>query len=239
MKTCRFYSRVAQFTVTMAGLFMGAVVSAQTISTFTPHGGRGEVVTISGTGFTGATSVNFGGVAAASFTVDSDTQITATAPAAFTTGPINVNAGNSLFNFISRSGSIAAVGPVSSASLPLGVLASFTGMPSDGSISRAGGQTFFFQNMPLAANSWLYWGAGNGGVRLSMNGNDFNSPSGEVMMFSAAQSDLAAGRLVYTGNSQMNLIAPWPQGSAVCTRFTMQFQPYNSSPLVPLLIFPY
>jgi sugar lactone lactonase YvrE len=41
----------------------------------------GTTVTITGTGFTGATNVKFGTVAAASFTVDSDTQITAVSPA--------------------------------------------------------------------------------------------------------------------------------------------------------------
>jgi hypothetical protein len=40
----------------------------------------GTNVVIAGSGFSGATAVNFGDVAAASFTVDSDGQITAVAP---------------------------------------------------------------------------------------------------------------------------------------------------------------
>ncbi len=48
----------------------------------------GDSVTITGTGFTGATAVNFGGTAATSMSVDSDTQITATSPAG--TGMVDV-----------------------------------------------------------------------------------------------------------------------------------------------------
>ncbi|MCU0425232.1 MAG: IPT/TIG domain-containing protein [Candidatus Kapabacteria bacterium] len=50
-----------------------------TITSFSPmNAGTGTVVTINGTGFTGATAVSFGGAAAAGFTVVSATQITAT-----------------------------------------------------------------------------------------------------------------------------------------------------------------
>jgi len=45
-----------------------------------PTGG-GTTVTITGTGFTGASAVDFGATPATSFTVNSDTQITATSPA--------------------------------------------------------------------------------------------------------------------------------------------------------------
>jgi uncharacterized repeat protein (TIGR02543 family) len=51
--------------------------------------GGGTVVTIAGSGFSGATGVSFGGTAAASFTVNSDTSITATSPAQ-ATGTIDV-----------------------------------------------------------------------------------------------------------------------------------------------------
>ena len=57
---------------------------------FTPQSGTpGTSVTITGCGFTGTTTVAFHGVAA-SFTVNSDTQITATVPNGATTGLITV-----------------------------------------------------------------------------------------------------------------------------------------------------
>jgi alpha-tubulin suppressor-like RCC1 family protein len=62
------------------------------INTFAPAGGSaGTVVTITGTNFTGATNVAFNGISA-SFTVNSATQITATAPAGVASGPIKVTA---------------------------------------------------------------------------------------------------------------------------------------------------
>jgi hypothetical protein len=62
-----------------------------TITEISPSSGlAGTIVTITGTDFTGATAVRFNGVAADSFTVDSATTITATAPTGVTTGPISV-----------------------------------------------------------------------------------------------------------------------------------------------------
>lgn len=64
---------------------------ASTITSFTPSTGvAGTVVTITGTNLTGATAVSFGGVAASSFTVDSDTQITATVAAVGSSGVVSV-----------------------------------------------------------------------------------------------------------------------------------------------------
>jgi hypothetical protein len=61
-----------------------------TISSFTPSSGAsGTTVTITGTGFTGATSVTFHGTAA-NYSVGSATQITATVPAGARSGPIAV-----------------------------------------------------------------------------------------------------------------------------------------------------
>jgi IPT/TIG domain len=70
------------FTVTTA--------ATPTITSFTPTSGPvGTSVKIAGTNFTGTTSVTFNNVAA-TFTVNSATQITATVPATATTGKIKV-----------------------------------------------------------------------------------------------------------------------------------------------------
>jgi hypothetical protein len=62
-----------------------------TVGGFAPARGKaGTQVTISGSGFAGVTGVTFGGVAASSFTVDSDTQIRAIVPASAVTGSIGV-----------------------------------------------------------------------------------------------------------------------------------------------------
>lgn len=65
--------------------------SGTTVDSFAPPSGAvGDPVVITGSGFTGATVVDFDGTPAVSYTVDSDTQITADVPAGATTGPISV-----------------------------------------------------------------------------------------------------------------------------------------------------
>jgi hypothetical protein len=67
------------------------VSTVPAITSFTPASGPvGTEVTLTGTGFTGATDVAFNGTPAGTFTVDSDTQIRADVPAGATTGPISV-----------------------------------------------------------------------------------------------------------------------------------------------------
>jgi uncharacterized repeat protein (TIGR03803 family) len=64
---------------------------APVIASFKPPSGPvGTKVTIAGTSFTGATKVTFGGVKATVFTIDNDSQITATVPSSAVTGKIAV-----------------------------------------------------------------------------------------------------------------------------------------------------
>ncbi len=68
------------------------IIASPTITSFTPTLQKnGGVVTISGLNFTGATAISFGGTAATSFTVNSDTQITATVGSG-ATGNVSVTA---------------------------------------------------------------------------------------------------------------------------------------------------
>jgi gliding motility-associated-like protein len=82
----------SDLTAFMSGNFIvnRNIIGIPTISSFTPtSGGVGASVTISGTYFVGATDVKFNGVSATSFTVNSASSITATAPVG-TTGTIQV-----------------------------------------------------------------------------------------------------------------------------------------------------
>jgi hypothetical protein len=66
-------------------------VSVPSVSGLAPAGGgSGTSVTISGSGFSGVTNVNFGGVAAASFTVNSDSEIVAQSPPPNVSGAVDV-----------------------------------------------------------------------------------------------------------------------------------------------------
>jgi len=76
---------------TGAGILSVETPPPPTITSFSPTSGPvGTSVTITGTNFTGATSVKFFDNVSAAFTVDSSTQITATVPLGATTGPISV-----------------------------------------------------------------------------------------------------------------------------------------------------
>jgi hypothetical protein len=96
-----------------SGSSQGIFSLPPTLSSFAPSsGGPGTVVTIAGINFVGATGVWFNNTAA-TYTVVSNEQITATVPAGATTGVIKVTTGygsvQSAFNFTVLSGAMPAV----------------------------------------------------------------------------------------------------------------------------------
>jgi hypothetical protein len=115
-------------------------VPQPSISGLAPSSGSdagGATVTIAGSGLAAVTSISFGGTPATSFTVDSDTQITATAPAgvgivdvvATSAGGTSANTAADDFTYLSIAGAPTAVSAVAGDTT---AAVSFTAPASDG-----------------------------------------------------------------------------------------------------------
>lgn len=72
------------------GFVPGALALARVTGLVPSSGAPGQTVTVTGSGFVGVTGVLFNGTAAASFAVQSATQLTAVVPAGVTAGPVSV-----------------------------------------------------------------------------------------------------------------------------------------------------
>ena len=87
-------AKTGTVTVTRPGSSLASIQQFKvtpTISSISPTSGPiGIVVTLNGTGLTQTTKVSFGGVNATTFTVNSDSKVTATVPAGAKTGKITV-----------------------------------------------------------------------------------------------------------------------------------------------------
>jgi hypothetical protein len=102
----------------------------------------GTSVTITGTGFSDssvATGVTFNGTAATSFSVDSDTQITATVPVGATTGPVAVTdgegTGTSAIDFVVTPSPLPTIALFSPLQAPAGATVTITGTGYTGATS--------------------------------------------------------------------------------------------------------
>jgi parallel beta-helix repeat protein len=134
---------VAGSPVTSSGSFSVTTASpnAPSISGFSPSSGPvGTVVTVSGSNLSGASAVRFGGAPASSYTVDSDSQVTATVPTYALTGPIAVTtpAGTATSSSsFTVAMSVATISAVSPSGGPVGALVTITGSSLTGTTSVA------------------------------------------------------------------------------------------------------
>jgi hypothetical protein len=103
--------------------------SPPTVTSFLPATGPpGTSVTVTGTSFTGTTDVSFGATPAVSYTVDSDTQITATVPVGALTGPISVTNGNGTGKSSTNFKVTVVLSAFSPAAAPVGSTVTLTGV---------------------------------------------------------------------------------------------------------------
>lgn len=153
------------------------------IEGFTPASGLvGSSVTITGSNFTGATAVRFGGVDATSFTTDSATQITATVPNGAQTGPITV---------VSAFGSAASAGDFTVTRLAQSIsfdpisdkrLSTISFLPN--ATASSGLPVSYESSNPAVAtvsgNAVILVGRGTTTITASQTGNEIYQPASSV-----------------------------------------------------------
>jgi hypothetical protein len=157
-----------------------------TIASFTPTAGPiGTTVTINGTGFTGATGVAFGSGQATDFTVDSDTQITATVPLGANTAKVKVTGpggtGTSATNFkvttLTFSGMTPTTGPEGTQVVLSG--AGFTGATD---VSFGGMSATFSVTSDYKITTTVPAGATTGFITVTTPNGTAQSPSEFVVV---------------------------------------------------------
>jgi hypothetical protein len=165
-----------------------SVATAPTVSSFTPTSGSpGTSVTVNGSGFTGATAVTFNG-AAASFTVGSDAQLTATVPSGATSGSIAVTTpagtGTSSSSFTVTAATVAPkITSISPTSGPAGTVVAITGSGLTGatSVKFGGGVSAAYTvASDTRINATVPTGAASGGITVTAPGGSATSASFRV-----------------------------------------------------------
>jgi IPT/TIG domain len=155
---------------------------APTITSFSPASGPvGTTVTITGTNFTGTTSVKFGGTSA-SFTVVSDTSVTATVPGGAATGTIAVTAPGgtatsaTAFSVTPPAPTIVSFAPTSG---PAGVNVTIGGTNFTGttSVKFGGASASFTVVSDTALNATVPSGATTGPITVTTPGGTATSAS--------------------------------------------------------------
>ena len=164
-------------TATSAASFDVSPSPVPTITTFSPTSGPvGASVQVTGTGFFGATAVMFNAANATTFTVDSNTQITATVPAGATTGPIKVTTPGgtaaSATNFTVTAGglSITSFNPTSGV-IGTSVVITGVGFTGANAVRFNGTMATFKVNTPTQITAVVPAGATTGPISVKKPGS--------------------------------------------------------------------
>jgi hypothetical protein len=162
----------------MAVLVTALPASASTITTFTPTcGPAGTGITITGSGFTGATGVDFTGAAGQPVTVVNDSTVTTTVPAGATTGPITVQTVGtdtpSTANFVAASSGVPSITSFLPASGAVGAIVTITGTNFGCTTSvmfNTTAATSYVVNSPTQITATVPSGATTGALHVTTSG---------------------------------------------------------------------
>ncbi len=194
----------------------GATSQPPSISGFSPTSGApGSSVTINGSGFTGATAVRFNGLSA-TFSVVSDTQITATVPSGASTGPIRVTG--------PAGSSTSAASFTVSASVVTVTVKDYLFKPAI--LQAAQGQVvrWVFKG-PSAHTATESIGLGSGGAPMFDSGSRATGTTYEYRFDAAGTYPYAStnsGPSPMTGSIKVPLVVS-PASGATITSFTVRF----------------
>jgi hypothetical protein len=169
-----------------------ARAAAPLVVVFLPASGVvGTSVTITGTGFADssvATGVAFNGTAATSFTVMSDSQITATVPVGATTGPISVTDGEgtgaSATDFVVTPSPLPTIALFSPLQAPAGATVTITGTGYTGatSVKFHGRAASFVVNSDIEIVATVPIGATSGPIAVTTPGGTGTSITDFVVL---------------------------------------------------------